>query len=81
MESSNPGGLNGTLVEATHASLMSYEIFSSRVEVEESEELLKQFVQDALLLKSSGSGTTLYDQYVESLCLCVCVVGPMNIIQ
>jgi hypothetical protein len=33
-------------------------------DVEESEELLKQFVQDALLLKSSNGGTRLYDQYV-----------------
>ena len=37
--------------------------------MEESEELLKQFVQDALLLKSSGDGTTLYDQYVETTLL------------
>lgn len=41
------------------------------VDVEESEELLKQFVQDALLLKSSGSGTALYDQYVDYLALLV----------
>lgn len=40
--------------------------------MEESEELLKQFVQDALLLKSSGGGTTLYDQYVEKTLLPVC---------
>ena len=51
--------------------VLAQEIFLPGVDVEESEELLKQFVQDALLLKSSGSGTTLYDQYVWSLCLCV----------
>jgi len=31
---------------------------------EESEELLKQYVQDSLILKSSGGGSKLYDQYV-----------------
>ena len=41
--------------------------------MEESEELLKQFVQDALLLKSSGGGTTLYDQYVEKTLLPACL--------
>lgn len=34
------------------------------VGAEESEELLKQYVQDSLLLKSSGGGSKLYDQYV-----------------
>ena len=33
-------------------------------DVEASEELLKQFVADALILKSSGQGTKLYDQLV-----------------
>lgn len=41
--------------------LMELRIF---VGAEESEELLKQYVQDSLILKSSGGGSKLYDQYV-----------------
>ena len=36
------------------------------VDVEDTEELLRQFVQDALLVKTSGGGTKLYDQCVSS---------------
>lgn len=36
-------------------------------DVESSEELLKQFVQDALILKSTGQGSKLYDQLVDEV--------------
>lgn len=39
-------------------------VFPVLAGAEESEELLKQYVQDSLILKSSGGGSKLYDQYV-----------------
>eukprot|EP00204_Picochlorum_oklahomense_P001235 CAMPEP_0118808542 /NCGR_PEP_ID=MMETSP1161-20130426/36035_1 /TAXON_ID=249345 /ORGANISM="Picochlorum oklahomensis, Strain CCMP2329" /LENGTH=754 /DNA_ID=CAMNT_0006737935 /DNA_START=101 /DNA_END=2365 /DNA_ORIENTATION=- len=48
---------------------------------EESEELLKQYVQDSLILKSSGGGSKLYDQLVQELVRLKHVCEDQNIDQ
>lgn len=52
-------------LEACHGEARDHSYsFGVDVGAEESEELLKQYVQDALIIKSSGGGSKLYDQCV-----------------